>query len=104
MTSVEVLEVLGLCEPDVEHQVPVQEAVCVVRKLVVEEGHEGEQGRTDLVLQLGQWGIVVLEVKKRLRMMLIRPSRLATIILSVTTWCFEIRGKPMFCLLTLAVR
>lgn len=56
--------ILNIREPDAEIQASAQDPVRVLRELVVEEGHEGQQGRIDLVLELGRWGVVVLEVKK----------------------------------------
>jgi hypothetical protein len=64
MNAGELFKALSLREFYPEDQTRVQEPVRVVRELIVKEGHEGQQGRIDLVLQLGQWGVVVLEVKR----------------------------------------
>jgi hypothetical protein len=75
MNAEELIKVLGIRElcTVTRPQLPIEEiltkerahdAVRVARENVVEEGHEGQQGRIDLSLELGTWGLVIVEVKK----------------------------------------
>jgi hypothetical protein len=59
----ELIKVLDLYDTQAEEPTGTQ-PISVVREMIVEEGYEGQQGRIDLVLQLGRRGLVVLEVKK----------------------------------------
>jgi hypothetical protein len=64
MNAGELINVLDLHELNPRDPELAQQSVHVVRERVVEQGHEGHQGRIDLILQLGQWAVVTVEVKK----------------------------------------
>jgi len=65
ITAGELMKILSL-----EQQLGLQddkdlgESVSVVREYWVPEGHDGQSGRIDLTLKLGDWALVTVEVKK----------------------------------------
>ena len=63
MEAGELIKVLDLGDLLAEDQPSVRARVSVAREVIVEEGHDRHHGRIDLVLEVGQWGHVILEVK-----------------------------------------
>ncbi len=64
MNAGEHIKVLSIHELSPSGEAQARERVRVAREPVVEEGHEGQSGRIDLILALGGWADVAIEVKK----------------------------------------
>lgn len=64
MNAGELVKVLSIHELSPSSEAQARERVHVARETVVEEGHEGQSGRIDLILELGSWAVVTIEVKK----------------------------------------
>ncbi|SRR5579884_465757 len=64
MNAEELINVLTIRDLPADTRQRAQSRVRVAREPRVEEGHEGHQGRIDLTLELGNWAVVAVEVKK----------------------------------------